>query len=283
MSDETTDNDGTGDGVLKEFSVTPVLTSLLKPSASYLGKELRSLTKLGVESLKEFCRRRNLEAHAARVQERLDETAARDGQNGSEAPRLLEQLEIYEEWTAGVQEVDPAEAALSSMWQELLFNATQRRVANGRELVRILKQLSEYEAKLLLRISREAVRPRGRREAHYLKRLKALNLVIENPRPAAAVVAAGSCLLFGLSIVGFKWIWPRVFLSSKVTGLSFGLDSSMLWVGAFLGASLIITTGVQWFAKSSITWQLDWLGRDLLKVVAPTGENPSGRAERPRE
>lgn len=52
MTDESQDNEQENNESLSNFSITPAITSLLKPTTEYLGIEIRDYVKEKIQNLK---------------------------------------------------------------------------------------------------------------------------------------------------------------------------------------------------------------------------------------
>ncbi len=101
-------------------SLSPFLTSLIKPSADYLGQELRSFISEHIDCWKKRKQSQNLRSHIESTRGLLESA---QGEEPGEAD-TLEQLELFEDWVEGAQDVDPREKELSCMWRELLNKGT---------------------------------------------------------------------------------------------------------------------------------------------------------------
>jgi hypothetical protein len=160
---------------VKGISLTPALTSLLKPSADYLAEELKEYLKEKIESLKKRKRSENISEHIKSVLEKVEKTE----KAYKEPAASLEQIELFEEWVEGAQDIDPNQELLSSMWRDLLKGIIRGNI-KGDLLISILKQLDSFDAMLLLKFKIHGrYRPINSEEKYYLKRLEASELVEE--------------------------------------------------------------------------------------------------------
>ncbi len=131
---------------VKGISLTPALTSLLKPSADYLAEELKEYFKEKIESLKKRKRSENISEHIKSVLEKVEKTK----ESYKEPAASLEQIELFEEWVEGAQDIDPNQELLSSMWRDLLKGIIRGNI-KGDLLISILKQIDSFDAMLLLK------------------------------------------------------------------------------------------------------------------------------------
>lgn len=161
-----------GDGA-KGLSLTPTLTSFLKPTADYLGNELRDYVKVKVENLKAKKRKANVQSHMHVVGVQLGIPLNYDEESLDNIP----QLELFDEWIEGAQEVDPSDEVLAKLWQGLLLEIVQGK-SKSKVLIETLKSLESHEAELLLRFrGRRIYHPKGNEERFILRKLKSLELI----------------------------------------------------------------------------------------------------------
>lgn len=160
---------------VKGLSLTPALTSLLKPSADYLAQELKEYLKGKIESLKQRKRSENISEHIKSVLEKVEKA----DNSYKESAATLGQIELFEDWVEGAQDIDPSQELLASMWRDLLKDIIRGNI-KGNLLISILKQLDNYDAMLLLKFKIHGrYRPNNPEEKYYLKRLETLELVEE--------------------------------------------------------------------------------------------------------
>jgi hypothetical protein len=168
VSEETDSED-----LVKGISLTPVVTSLLKPSADLLGVELRDFLKHKIENAKAKRKARNLEEHVRKVRGRLENLPPRQ----SREHESLERLELFDDWVDGAASVDPEDEVLSSIWENLLF-----KMAAGdwptRDLIETMKKLDAQDAKILisLRKGTKLLFKSVEAERYRLERLLSLGL-----------------------------------------------------------------------------------------------------------
>lgn len=241
---------------IKEITLTPFLTSLLKPSADYLGKELRSYLEATVAQWKEHRRSENLRRHIDAAQKRLEQT--QDDRRAVNAD-VLEQLELFEEWVDGAQDVDPREAELSQIWQELLCEIA-RGARPSRLLLKVLRQLDGETSRLLLKLRDDPhFRPKSSRDVYHMKQLNALELVEE--RQHEWILIALPLGMVAL-IVSARFVNPKIFsgLSTSADWIMFILRMLPYIVLPFLGLAAVVLALFLVLPK----WRLSWLGIDLL-------------------
>src|SRR5688572_20520046 len=100
------DGDGDDEGKALSVSVTPVFTALFKPSADYLGKELKAGLKATVEAAKKHIRNANVVEHIRKAFANRSEHEKRAGET-------VHQLELFEKWADGAQDVEPDDSPLA--------------------------------------------------------------------------------------------------------------------------------------------------------------------------
>ncbi len=236
----------------RAITLTPFLTGLLQPSADYLGKELRAYIHDVVEGWKEKRRSSNLRGHIDAVHQRISNDPPLS--HGKD----VEQLEAFQEWVAGAQDVDPRDAEIASMWQELLCEIA--RGGRPRRLVlRVLSELDGADVKVLLAVrDHPRFRPSDGRATHHLRRLVELELVEERPHGwvlATPIVALMSMLLCARALD------PQIFagIDTVGDGLRFALEN-MVWI--YL--PLVVFAGCGILALRLLPkWRLSWLGADV--------------------
>lgn len=151
---------------IKEVSLTPVITSLFKPSADMLGIELKDYLKEKIGTWKKKKYTYNLAQHIKRANEKIKEKHGYSVDSSN-----FEQLELFDQWILGAQEVDPHEKLLANIWQELLVE-----IAAGRKINKILleklKKVSPGEAEILLEIHQnDSIRAKSKEQKFLLSSL----------------------------------------------------------------------------------------------------------------
>jgi hypothetical protein len=252
-------------GSLKELTIAPTLTALVKPTAEYLGLELRDYVKSRVEEWKLKRRAHNLDAHLNGVRRKLEKHPASSspGERGS-----FHQLEIFDEWMSNVQDVDPADEELSDLWQSLLASAARgERIPSA--VVSALKTLSPKEAQLLVRMLHRPLLARSffgtlRGETKYLAKSLEAKQILE--RTYTFVVAI---------------VTSTIIVSMIVFGSSVLLLNALQSLGLLLAAALFIACILAaYYARGGLAnWRITWLGEELLSYVARC--NPSRRTKNP--
>ena len=91
--------------------------------------------------------------------------------------KTIQQIDLFDEWIEGAQDIDPEEATLAKLWQGLLSEIIQGNTHN-RLLLNTLKQLNSSEAALLLKFkNRRIFHPKGAEEQFILRKLKQHELI----------------------------------------------------------------------------------------------------------
>lgn len=234
----------------KGLSITPTLTAFLKPTADYLGSELRDYVKFKVESLKTKKRKRNVQFHMHEVGVLLGIPLNYDEESLDNIP----QLELFDEWIEGAQEVDPNDEVLAKLWQGLLLEIVQGKSKN-KVLIKTLKSLESHEAELLLKFKgRRIYHPKSNEERFVLRKLKSLELI------------------------EFEW----VFLT--VLGISYGMVIAIFTV--IPGLSKLLAPTINLFQLGLLStipiavmiaiipkYRASWLGKRLLEFSPKGREN----------
>jgi hypothetical protein len=242
-------------GLLKSFSLTPVITSLFNPSAQYLGRELRDLLKSGVERLKGKKREENFAAHLKNVRDRLGE----DPSFMAEQEVTITRLRIFDEWAEHVQDVDPNEEDLSAMWEGLLADAARGKDVSI-EILNVLKSMTPAEAEALIRCYCGGTpwffsggRPRRAfaMDRFLVSSLKAKRLVEWN---SFFILFAPVFLSMSLAAVVIAILPPFELFKTVMLAA----------VGLVLGGTIsAMATLVGFFG---MTWRLTWLGDELARL-----------------
>lgn len=243
-------------GSLKELTVAPALTALLKPTAEYLGLELRDYVKSRVEEWKERRRAENLHTHIEGVKKKLEGNAPSSSSGESTS---FYQLALFDEWMSNVQDIDPADKELSDLWQSLLASAA-RGARVPAEVVSALKTLSPKEAQFLVDMSRRAppvpfLSGSVSGENRYLANSLETKRILEKDYAFS--------VLFLSSLV-FSGLFAYYFFQQQLGGG--GLETSIPIIGT------AIAVGVAFVGFSMRTglarWRLTWLGHELLNFVS---------------
>lgn len=249
---------------MKDNTLSTVLRTVLTPSAEYVGQELRNALRLKVEELKGHRQTENLRAHLAEVLEDIRRDAPPDA--GSD-PDPVRQLELFEAWCDGAQDVDPEDDELSQLWRRLLTRIAKGRVRSGL-LINTLKHLDAFDAQLLLRFSRRGYLRKGTEvEEYHLSQMQRLNLIKETTERRFA-------LLIPLLLATYMYLYYRIYAIavgfSEATDIAAGFRfiSKMIpevglaiALGALVGLPLFV-----WIPK----WRLTWIGRDILQHAVPS-------------
>ena len=247
MSEENKEKDEE----LKSISVTPALTALFKPTADYLGGEIRGYVKETVEEWKNKRQEKNLMVHMEAVQKALSQEPVLEKPEDSS----IAQLSFFDEWIDNVKDIDPADEELSTIWQKLLENAARGKSTTP-EIVESLKYLTPREAKFISDISRRVltftmlsgmVAPE---EKYLAKKLEQKNILEKNYAVSVLIVCAIAMIIyFAYFIVSELNILP----SSKII--------------VVLPAAMCIGLGLgRLFGPGFTRWSVTWLGIELISL-----------------
>ena len=273
----TEEQKGSEDSLVKNFSITPSITALLKPTTEYLGLELRDYFKENIEGWKAKCREQNLKAHLDAVREKLAEHLPPKAQAGPS----FSQLALFDEWMEKAQNIDPEDKDLSEIWRNLLAKAARGDTIPN-EVVAALKSLSPGEAQFLFE-----------KESTLVFSLS--NMVrISLGMPGMVLGALNTGMPFNIRTIPFSVVRPkgRYLVSSlQAKGIVERDYSYMVYFMIMLGmviASLVASELVQFENNPSAKlmfvmlssffvvvglvsgmglWRLTWLGRELLAFV----------------
>ena len=251
MSEDKKDSEepkGSSDGS-KSLSVTPAITALLKPTADYLGTEIRDYVKDAVEDLKKKKREKNLNVHVDAVKRSLkDKPPLSDGQEVS-----LQQLSFFEDWVDHVQDVDPADRELSSIWERLLAQSARGEMHSS-EVIDVLKTLSPSEARFLVEMSERIpvfpmISGTIRAEDRFLAKRLEQRQVLEKDY----VFGATLLTFVAASLVAMYYIAKDLALPLEPPIIIATLAATAVASSVFLRAGMS-------------RWKLTWLGRELVST-----------------
>ena len=264
MSDEDkTKSPGT------DISLAPSVTALLKPSADYLGGELREVVKKTTEKLKVATKEKNLKAHIDAVQKKLEKQPP-EAENGFSSVR---QLNFFDEWAEVTQNIDPADKELSEMWRNLMARAVRQNDA-PEEIVEILKKVTPQEA---LFLSQRFLMPASKFSVPsfldaalptYSSKEKFLATALQNKavlnRSISPLMSA--ILVFGLYILlsfvaDFFGTESPLLVDIVAKHSTLSVFVAVIFVPAMSIALLSLARG------SLFTWQLTWAGRQLVSLT----------------
>jgi len=227
----------------KEISYTPSLTSFLKPTADYLGLTLRDYVKEKVETLKAKKRKENVQEHMENVGVILGEPLSYD----EEGINSIKQLDLFDEWLDGAQDINPEDETLAKLWQGLLLEIVEGNSKN-RLLISTLKQLESHEAELLLKFkNRRVFHPKGSESRFILKKLKRLDLV-EFDWSYIAIIGIGYVMMIAMFIAFPSF---NSFFSNQFNIIQIGLISI-----------IPVAMSIAMLPK----YKASWLGKKLLSV-----------------
>ncbi len=252
---------------LKEVTLLPVVTHILRPSAKLLGAELRELLQTTIERIKDRKRNRNIEYHLEKIR-RLIEERKKDKRQHVQAideEKLVLSID-------GIEDVDPEHTELSSLWHHLIAN-----IATGGSVEHIcleaLKALNSEEARILLQFTspRLAHRVRrgslasGFRDQHFLNTLIEKSLV---KRIYWTEITVGFLVVTGFI---FWMIYERPLSANTPYGFPDRYSLAMF----LMAATGVMLGGTYLLSRRGIgKYQLTWLGKELLKHASVTRESP---------
>lgn len=129
---------------IKGITLLPALTSLLNPTAEYLGQEMKGGVQHFIENWKERWKAKNLQDHIDEVKIRLE---AEDPDHSFDQEKI--NPDQFMRWAEGAQNVKADDSYLSAMWQDLLKIIAEGEVIET-TLLDTLQQLSPLEAQFLM-------------------------------------------------------------------------------------------------------------------------------------
>ncbi|KPJ94014.1 MAG: hypothetical protein AMJ53_06150 [Gammaproteobacteria bacterium SG8_11] len=156
-SQQSADEDQTDS--VKEISVMPIVTNLFRPTAIMLGNEIRDYLKGIIDDWKERKHAENVLGHIEIATKKVKE------QNPDAQYKIdtIKQLDLFEEWTKGAQEIDPNDSVIAELWQNLLIELADHNISDNL-IIKKLKAINAKEAQLLLLIysqRNEGYEPKG--------------------------------------------------------------------------------------------------------------------------
>jgi len=239
---------------VKSLSLTPAITALLKPTAEYLGLELRDYVKANIEEWKAKRRERNLNAHLEAVREKLAKQPPSKAQPGP----TFSQLVLFDEWLERAQDIDPEDKDLSEIWRNLLAKAA-RGEAVPTEVVAALKSLSPREAQFLVEMERRTppvpfLSGVVSAESRYLANSLQAKGILEKDYAFSVVLLSS----LGLSGVFAYFIFERM-------GLPGALPTQLV-TGIAIATGAIMFAAFAW-RLGLARWRMTWLGKELLEFV----------------
>lgn len=252
------------EGAVKGLSVTPAITALLKPTADYLGTELRDYVKATVEEWKAKRRERNLNSHLEGVREKLKAQPPPRSPTGPS----FNQLTLFDEWIERAQDIDPEDKELSDIWRNLLAKAA-RGEAIPTEVIAALKSLSPKEAQFLAHMERRTpalpfVSNSVSAEDRYLARALETRSILERDYAFAVMFLLST----GLSGIFVYYLAQQ--LNIPITPLAI----------AGVIATAIMAVGFS-LRSGSARWRLTWLGRELIEFVSARHRRPAASDAQP--
>lgn len=257
MSD-TTNCDSADKGVTSELSLTPTLTALLRPTADYLGTEIKNRVSEKIEEVRERRRAANLLTHIGTV-------SAKTGLD-AEVIAGSRQLDLFQEWMEGAQDIPPQDKVLSEMWEGLLVKILKG-IDFESKLLYALSALSESDAALLLKFSRSSkYRPKDEKERYQLRQPQ-FEPLVETSRILhildATLIFVGFCYM--MIFLYFESVSLKDISDASVS-VAYGvlyrfIPQFLLLLGS--GATLAFL-----YRRLLPTHRLTWFGAELLNHVS---------------
>ncbi|PJC87009.1 hypothetical protein CSW98_08515 [Vibrio sp. HA2012] len=230
-----------------------IAESLFKPSADYLGGELKSYLQERIEKAKANRREQNLFSHVESVHQKAAKQPEKD--------LPFEQLELFGKWADSVEKVDPRDKELSDIWHNLLLNSDDS--FNSEILMDKLNQISSGDAKVLFKINHKK---RLTREDRYrIKKLMALELVERDEfrlnmfTNMVLFIGGGSCI--GTIFLALQYL--DISQLSKYWTFALMLVPVAIVVGLTFVISKLVKGG---FGALVYNWSLSWIGLKLVNL-----------------
>ena len=231
----------------KSISITPTITALLKPTATYLGIELRNYIKETIEELKNKKREGNITSHLEAVRIKL----SKDNLDYAATPSTLEQLEFFEIWIKEVQNIDPDNVELSEIWHQLLVNAV-RGDAVQKEVLEVIQSLTPMEAQFLLEFNKRQFN------------IPFLSISNKNQYLAKSLESKG--ILHRDYTMGITFTVTMLFIAYFALNANRAIQSfsaSTIFVLIFSGLLTLLALQI-----SLQRWRFSWLGSELMRRIS---------------
>lgn len=243
----------------KNVSLTPTLTTLLEPSAEYLGNELASGLKATIEPLKQKLKEKRLRKHIENVS-----TFIQQKPSSSNSPNLtIYQLDIFEDWLEGISNVDEdskVDEELRNLWYNLLADATKGN-KHSQEVIAALKSLTPKEAHFL---NSSNFQDTYIEEAKFIgQSLEKKGLTEKNYRYLLFLTTPCLLLLAYIISMPYEFFTDTIF---RIFGKYSYPYSSFFGLKFLVGLmiSMVIYSYIQKSLKYS--YKLTWLGKELKKL-----------------
>lgn len=262
MNEEKNKNIESKDNV-KGITAFPVLSEILMPTATLLGKELKDYVKEKIDKIKKQRKAENLNIHLIEVSKKLkEEKYFAENQD----VQLIKQINLFEEWVEGAENVDPIDKELSEMWQRILCDIAKDE--SGKDiLLEKLKALKSEDAKLLLEYKRpenqfphnsdsknSSVQDEVKERRYRRKKLAELELLEKNEYGK-----------YIIAIATFISVFTVVFLFFKNVPFKNYSNISYIYFVAFISA-IIISVFIS-YRILSMQYKLTWIGEKLVSYV----------------
>ena len=260
---------------LKEVSITPSFTALLKPTADMLGTELRDLVKERIDSAKSARRAANVKSH-------IDAATQRSSSGANSEPPGVAQLDLFEDWFDHSGDVDPEDRELSLMWESLLVDMGKRK-SSSRLLLEKLRELDPDDARTLIKFSGTNREPLSEEDRYRLAKLERLEL-IEKDESRMAVIQVLLPLSFlavlslsFLYVPHISWLAKDGFWFQSASTKTTAITSSLFGlIPAFVLPFAIYVPLVFMFLRrykkrgllARFTRRLTWIGHRIVSLGA---------------
>lgn len=238
----------------KNISITPALTSLLKPTADMLGTELRDFIQNKIKDLKTKKKAENLREHLRVASEKLSEVSTPENIN-------IQQFDLLEDWAESAQNVDPEAKDLASMWQDLLCSLSTKQ-PNVRLMMEKLKQLDPEDAIVLMKLKNGSSQRLNLEERYRIAKLTNLDLVEKNEIFIQLLTIASIGIFILIMILSFsvvdlksiliseiKYTWLNFFLLSIPVILYFGTTIYLAFLAKEKGILAHYNRKLTWIGK----------------------------------
>lgn len=255
------------DEKLKSVSLSPTVTSLLKPTADLLGAELKDFIDAKIKSAKAKKKAENLKSHLEAACDSLSDATKEPAQDLG-----FGQLDLFSDWVSCSENVDPEDKEISEMWRNLLVDMTRKKPGVSIVLEK-MKMLSPEDARTLIKLAGGASGSLLTVEDRYrIKRLQQIELVETRE---AGLMLINSLVVIGALAIPFLFVMA---VAPSLLGNSFGkstsADGSIYLAGsglAFVAGYLLIVGGLLYRMKqrgtlTKLTKRLTWIGDRIVSL-----------------
>lgn len=278
MSDEKESN-------LKAITLTPVLSEIFRPTAILLGKELKEYTETKINRIKLARQGDNISQHIASVEKIIHRKASKLQE---EKPIPVAAMNQFTEMLDLVQDVDPADHELSTLWQHIMADIAAGKALQP-SLLGLLKDITPMEAKHLFAIRQRNSISRIANPFYFARELVYGDDCVSDSREADK---------FYIRILRQKGLSQKTYIVEMLLSLLLVSLSYLAWVANFGSTKLgifgsheditimmqpmMITMMIFMFIcmlimKSNFPWcgrdKLTWIARELLQHVPSDGKH----------